>query len=233
MNDRQNTIVCIFDVRSPRITALQIHEWIYENLRLPEKDVRMIQIDGPGRRVFIKLNTSEQAQLILQITKGQLEFRHDNGELSKVQLKDLAGMGIRRIRIANLPPEVPDRIIRETLSTYGEVTEISEETWSKAYKYPVPNGIRIAVTRLKKHIPSHMTMAGNRVLISYESQPTTCYGCNEIGHQYHECPKRRKINTQNIHSQASWAEVVTQRTTQPQTESTQNMETTIQILHMS
>ena len=107
MNDRQNTIVCIFDVRSPRITALQIHEWIYENLRLPEKDVRMIQIDGPGRRVFIKLNTSEQAQLILQTTKGQLEFRHDNGELSKVQL-DLAGMGIRRIRIANLPPEVPE-----------------------------------------------------------------------------------------------------------------------------
>ena len=112
----------------------------------------MIQIDGPGRRVFIKLNTSEQAQLIIQTTKGQLEFRHENGELSKVQL-DLAGMGIRRIRIANLLPEVPDRIILETLSTYGEVTEISEETLSKAYKYPAPNGIRIAVTRLKKTYP--------------------------------------------------------------------------------
>jgi len=147
MKDRQNTIVCIFDVRSPRITALHIHEWIYENLRLPEKDVRMIQIDGPGRREFIKLNTSEQAQSILQTTKGELEFRHDNGELSIVHL-ELAGMGIRRIRIANLPPEVPDRIIRETLSTYGDVTEISEETWSKAYRYPVPKGIRIAVTRL-------------------------------------------------------------------------------------
>jgi len=135
MNDRQNTIVCIFDVRSPRITALQIHEWIYENLLLPEKDVRMIQIDGPGRRVFIKLNTSEQAQSILQTTKGQLKFRHDNGELSKVQL-ELAGMGIRRIRIANLPPEMPDRIIRETVSTFGDVTEISEETWSKAIDIP-------------------------------------------------------------------------------------------------
>ena len=78
-----------------------------------------------------------------------------------------------------------------------------------------------------------MTMAGNRVLISYESQPPTCYGCNENGHQYYECPKRRQINTQNIQPQISWAEVVTQRTTQPQTESTQNMETTIQILHMS
>jgi len=177
MNDRQNAIVCIFDVPSPRITGLQIHEWIYENLRLPEKDVRMIQIDGPGHRVFIKLNTGEQAQSILQTTKSQLVFRHDNGELSKVQL-ELAGMGIRRMRIANLPPEVSDRIIREKLSTYGDVTEISEETWSKAYRYPVPNGTRIAVTRLIKNIPSHMKMAGNRVLISYESQPPTCYGCN-------------------------------------------------------
>ena len=165
MKDRQNTIVCIFDVRSPRITALQIHVWIYENLRLPEKDVRMIQIDGSGRRVFIKLNTSEQAQSILQTTKGKLEFRHDNGELSILQL-ELAGLGIRRIRIANLPPEVPERIIRETLSKYGDVTAISEETWSKAYRYPVPNGTRIAVTRLKQHITSHMKMAGNRVLIS-------------------------------------------------------------------
>ena len=165
MNDRQNKIVCIFDARSRRITALHIHEWIYEYLRLPEKDVRMIRIDGPGRRVFIKLNTSEQAQSILQTTKRQLEFRHDNGELSIVQL-ELSGMGIRRISIANLTPEVPDRIIRETLSTYGDVTEISEESRSKSYRCPFHNGIRITVTRVKKHIPSHMAMAGNSVLIS-------------------------------------------------------------------
>jgi len=62
-------------------------------------------------------------------------------------------MGIRRIRIANLPADMSDRIIRETLSTYGDVTGISEETWSKAYRYPVPNCTRIAVTRLKKTYP--------------------------------------------------------------------------------
>jgi hypothetical protein len=76
MNDRQNTIVCAFDTQSPRITAFHIREWIYENLRLPEKNVRMIQKDGSGRIVFIKLNTSEQTHFILQTTKGQSEFRH-------------------------------------------------------------------------------------------------------------------------------------------------------------
>jgi hypothetical protein len=32
----------------------------------------------------------------------------------------------------------------------------------------VSNGIRIVVIGLKKHTPSHMSIAGNRVLISYE-----------------------------------------------------------------
>ena len=26
--DRENTLVCVFDPKSPRITAYQIHEWI-------------------------------------------------------------------------------------------------------------------------------------------------------------------------------------------------------------
>jgi hypothetical protein len=154
MNDRQNTIVCIFDTRSPKITALQVHEWIYENLQLPEEDVLMIQIDGPGRRVYIKFHTSEQAQNILQTTSGQLNYLHDNSESFIVQL-ELAGMGTKRVRIANLPPEIPNNIIRETLSTYGEVTEIIEETWSKAYRYSVSNGIRTAITRPKN--TSHPT----------------------------------------------------------------------------
>ena len=57
MTDRQNTIVCAFDPNSPRITAHHIYDWIYESLKLPETDVRMIQIDGPRRRVYINSTT--------------------------------------------------------------------------------------------------------------------------------------------------------------------------------
>ena len=59
MEERQNTIVCEFDQSSPGITAYQIHEWIFESLRLPEADIRTIQIDGPRRRVYIKFNSSD------------------------------------------------------------------------------------------------------------------------------------------------------------------------------
>jgi hypothetical protein len=137
MNDRQNTIVCAFTHSSPRITAHQIYDWIYDTLQLPETDIRMIQIDGPRRHVYIKFHTSERTQSVLQAINGCVEFRHDNGELSMVHV-DLAGMGVRRIRLANLPPEV--------LAQYGEAKQVNEDSWSQAYRYPVSNGMRIAVT---------------------------------------------------------------------------------------
>jgi hypothetical protein len=58
-------------------------------------------------------------------------------------------------------------------------------------QYSVSNGIRIVELQLKQHMPSHMLIAGQRVLITYEGQPITCYGRNETAHQYGECPHRR------------------------------------------
>ena len=72
-------------------------------------------MDGPRRRVYIKFVTSEKMQTVLRSTAGQLEFQHEKGEISIVCL-DIAGMGLRKIRIANLPPEFSDRILRDMLS---------------------------------------------------------------------------------------------------------------------
>jgi len=42
-----------------------------------------------------------------------------------------------------------------------------------------------------KHIPSHTTIAGYRVLTSYEGRPLTCYDYGATGHMYQACPKKR------------------------------------------
>jgi len=54
MSERQNTVVCSFNPKSPRISALDIHEWIFEQLHVPENVVTMVQIDGTRRQVCIK-----------------------------------------------------------------------------------------------------------------------------------------------------------------------------------
>jgi hypothetical protein len=191
MSDRQNTLGCAFDMKSPRISAFNIHEWIYEKLHLPEEDINMIQIDGPKRHVYIKFKNTERIQQVLTDTEGKAEFKHDNGEISKVTIEP-AGMGMRKTCIANLPPEVNDRTIKNMLVRYGEIKEITEETSTRNYRYKIYNGIPIVTINLKEHIPSHMKLANNRVLISYEGQPQTCYGCNTVGHRIQECPMRKK-----------------------------------------
>jgi len=52
----------------------------------------MIQVDEPRRRFYLKFNSNERKQGPLQTLQSQLEYHHDNGELSLVQI-EIAGMG--------------------------------------------------------------------------------------------------------------------------------------------
>jgi hypothetical protein len=55
MAERQNTLTCVFDLKIPRVSAFENHEWIHDQLRIPQQEVQMLQIDGPRRQVFIKI----------------------------------------------------------------------------------------------------------------------------------------------------------------------------------
>jgi len=113
-------------------------------------DVRMIQIDGLRRRVYIKFVSAERMQSILQNVQGQKEYKHDIGEISIVKV-ELAGMGVRRVRVANLPPEVKEPDLRDAMSKYGDVKDIQEEQWPNQYRYKVSNGVKIVELNLKTH----------------------------------------------------------------------------------
>jgi hypothetical protein len=173
-------------MESPRIPAYDIHEWIFTQLRLEEDEVLMVHIDGIQRVVYIKLQHEQRLMQLLQTTQGHVEFRHSNGEISTVQI-DMAGPGLKRIRIAHLPPEVSEQEIRVNLAKYGAVQDIQNEVWSRRYRYHVLTGVRIVSMALKTHVPSKTTIAGHRVMVAYEGQPLACFKCNESGHYHQEC----------------------------------------------
>ena len=173
----------------------------------------MIQIVGIKRQVFIKLTDSESMHAMLHETSGRAEYKYPNGEIYIVNI-DIAGMGIKRIRVANLPPEVQNDTLQRSLTVYGKVMNVYAETWAKTYRYKVSNGVRQVVMQVTRHLPSHLTIAGHRVLISYEGQPATCYGCGEIGHMYQGCPTRRATGTDSQNSTANtYAAVLAQSST--------------------
>jgi hypothetical protein len=69
MCDRHNSILCSFYLRSPRINAFQIHEWLYETANLKEDDISVIQMDGPLRKVYIKFVDNESTMRVFQSIK--------------------------------------------------------------------------------------------------------------------------------------------------------------------
>ena len=154
MAERYNTVVCSFDPSSPRITAYDVHEWIHAALRIQESKVSMIQIDGIKRQVFIKFVDTESMYALLQETSGCAEYKYPNGEVSIVNV-DMTGMDIKRIRVANLPPEIPNDVLQEPLASFRKVLYIHAETRAKVYRYPVSNGVRQVVMHVTRHLPSH------------------------------------------------------------------------------
>jgi hypothetical protein len=100
-------------------------------------------------------------------------------------------MGLKKARVANLPPERPMGFYKtrylNTVTLRGSQTNIGPTDIHRT-----ESGIRLVEIHLREHIPSRMWLGGTRVLMSYEDQPATCYGCGGPGHQYTECPARRK-----------------------------------------
>jgi hypothetical protein len=207
MGDRVNTLVCSFDAQSPRTSAFKVHEWVTTKLGLTEDDLQLLQIDGSKRKIYLKFFSVDKMYAVIQETGGTKEYYHESGEISNVVI-ELAGMGVRKVRLACLSPESPDSAVRAVLSSYGEVRTVVEERWARPYPLAIPNGIRVVEIHLKKHIPSHVVILGQRVLVSYDGQPFTCFGCNEEGHQFSACPHRRTRRVTSSAGATTWAEKV-------------------------
>ena len=232
MDERQYVLVCM--VIYPltyvvRISAYEIHEWINDQLLVREDTVSMIQIDGPKRQVFIKFLNLMYAQEVLNATSGQAKYKHTNREISIVQV-DMAGIGTKRVRIVNLPPETKEKKIRTPLSQYGEIRDFQYEKWSKAYRYVMDNGIQIVVITQKKHIKSHLAIAVHRVLAVYDGQIQTCYGCGETGHLCIVCTRRRRAGQPSTNEPTFWATIAA-RAPQTQGSADKRNETTSERRH--
>ena len=113
------------------MSAFDIHERIYETLHLQKHEIVMMQIDGIRRHVYIKFREPQRMQTILTATQGQGEFRHEDREISKVRI-EADGLGMRRVRVASLPPEVEHKTLKMAMGAYGEIRDIQAEISSNA-----------------------------------------------------------------------------------------------------
>jgi hypothetical protein len=78
----------------------------------------------------------------------------------------MAGLGIRQIRAADLPPELESTMVTLALAKYGTIREAKCDEWLPMYRYKVKNDITVLTVELKAHIPSHLCIAVRRAYVS-------------------------------------------------------------------
>ena len=177
MSERRNTLVCCFEQNSSRMTAFDINEWIHEQLKVTEHSVQTIQIDGTRRQVYIKFKEFQSVQDILHATKGETIYKYVTGEIAPVQLM-IAGMGTRRIRLANLPPELTNNI--PTAINYDVIPFQTHRSQNLPLKHPLlpMNAIneikanRVAVIQAGKTCSSQLMqcMQQSKAVLSHRSR---------------------------------------------------------------
>ena len=121
-----------------KISAYEVHQWLNDCLQLEGDEVNTTQTDGI-KQVYIKFFTAQQVANLLQRTNGHALYEYANGETSRVRIYP-AGIGLRNISVANLPPEVLTDAIKRALE-FDTIHEVKDEMWSHLYRYKVTNGL--------------------------------------------------------------------------------------------
>lgn len=189
---RQNTLKAAFDKDKPRPSALDIHRWMDEVLHVPADKLEALQLVGKHNAVFIKLSDKVTFERLLNLNKGQHEYTMENDIKTTVTITDASTECIQ-VRVLNLPPELPNDKIYQSLLTYGNVFNIHNETWSNRYKYSVPNDIRVVSMEILKPIPSNLTIGGHEAYCTYVGQIQTCHLCGERNHLKDMCPYKPSL----------------------------------------
>ena len=96
------------------------------------------------------------------------------------------------VSIEHLPFEVPDDVIRETLSPYGAVQEISFQNYASSNVY---TGTRLVKMSLVADIPVNLRFLRYPCRVLYRGQPRSCYICRADDHRAYACPIRGKCRT--------------------------------------
>lgn len=92
----------------------------------------------------------------------------------------------RLVYLRDCPAEVPDDVVKQFFSTFGEVHSVSR---SCHQAFPdVHDGNRLIKITLTKDVPGIVSVHGNECRVWYRRQPASCVICRKLGHRSRSCP---------------------------------------------
>lgn len=189
MGSRRDTLTLDFGKNGRRPTALELAKFLKEKLRLEVSDLLVVENEWGTTRTMVKIKRERMETLAWEM---ESEFEYNDGRRGKVNISATA-IGMRSVRLRNLPSEIPHQDVVDVLARYGEVQQVSSERYGERHPFAgLLSGTRFVKIILKKHVPSFVRVAGAEVHVEYYDQPVTCRICSETGHMAYECPANRR-----------------------------------------
>ncbi|KAJ4426277.1 hypothetical protein ANN_27089 [Periplaneta americana] len=150
---RQHTLRATFDKEQQRPTALDVHRWIDEVLKIKDEELQTIQLVGKQNAAYLKFTSSANYERYVQRHTGTSVVELLNGATTTVTITPAEDDYVS-VRVLNIPPEVPNDRIRNTLQNFGKVLQIENEKWSHRYRYKIDTGIRVVQMSFAAYLPN-------------------------------------------------------------------------------
>lgn len=221
---RKNAVVIDFGVVPTRPKIDKVRDFVFQQMCLDISRIKSLQTKMTNGQVLIETDSAELAEQLISEHHLKHKLTIDGKSyLIPVQSID----NTREVRIYDLPPQMPNKMIETHFSTYGQVTSIKDETWKEHFP-GVLTGTRIIRMKLRKHIPSYVEVAGETSYVSYKGQIRTCKHCVRPLHMGKSCVEARKESGESVNKRLTLAEVV-QSTSPPIVEPTLVPDATIPV----
>ncbi|KXJ81090.1 hypothetical protein RP20_CCG021701 [Aedes albopictus] len=180
---RRNTLVVDFSVLPSRPDVEKVHQFLERDIELQLSDVKSLQLHNTRKCVFIEMVNNDTALRYQNKHNIKRVFVHNKKEFKIPVYVDSEAVSVR---VHDLPPSVHHTTVANFMAQFGEVASIQSERW-KHYFPGVPNGIRVLQMRIKKPIPSYVTINGEVCFVEHQNQIRTCKWCSRAVHPKQKC----------------------------------------------
>ncbi|KAJ4437550.1 hypothetical protein ANN_17695 [Periplaneta americana] len=137
-------------------------------MRVNTDQVDTIQLHNRDFAIYLKLVSVTLYNKLLNEHKGDKMFKYESGEEIQIVVS-AADIQSTTVRIFNLPPEIPNIIVSNILSKYGQIHDRSEK-WNDQYPLPVNNGVKAVKMDIKIPIPTLLKIGMYTASLNYPGQ---------------------------------------------------------------
>lgn len=201
---RRNSVILDFHVIPARPKAEQVKDFLLKKMKIDMGKTKNIQFCISKSQVIIEVESAALAEELIAQHNEQHSMEHE-GKQYKIPVRSIDNA--IEVKVHDLPPHMPNRLIAKQLSQFGEVLSVKDDTWKEFFP-GMPNGVRSVRIVLKKPIPSYVIVENDTAYVKYQNQIRTCRHCVRALHVGKSCVEARKELDGDLSNRLTSAQVV-------------------------